>query len=141
MATKRKIVIDSSVIVKWLLSQNEDHIKQAQKLLDEIRQGKVVCFAPELVKYEIGNAILNKNVPAIISDLAIDTFYRLPVNFIAETNEFAYSSFQIAAEYKITYYDASFISLAQQENAILVTDNIKHQGKASNIKVISLKDY
>jgi len=33
------------------------------------------------------------------------------------------------------------MSLAKQCNATLVTDNIKHQGKDSSIKVIALKDY
>ncbi len=50
-------------------------------------------------------------------------------------------TYKIAQETNITYYDASFMSLAKQLNATLVTDNIKHQGKATDIKVISLKDY
>jgi len=47
----------------------------------------------------------------------------------------------MAKEEKITYYDASFIALAQQENAIFITDNTKHQGKTSEVKVIPLSKY
>jgi predicted nucleic acid-binding protein len=41
----------------------------------------------------------------------------------------------------MTYYDASFVALARIENAVLVTDNPKHQAKQLAVKVISLKDY
>lgn len=41
----------------------------------------------------------------------------------------------------ITYYDASFLSLAEQLGAVLVTENVKHQVKSSQVKVIPLKDY
>lgn len=44
-------------------------------------------------------------------------------------------------ETNITYYDASFIALAKLENAQLVTDNPKHQGKTTEVKVIALQDY
>ncbi len=139
--TKQKIVIDSSVIVKWLLSKNENHIEQSRTILANIREGKIDCLAPEIAKYEIGNAILNKDVTTIIAELAFVTFYMLPIKFVPETDKTALLTFKIAQKYGVTYYDASFMSLAKQENAILVTDNIKHQGKSANIKVISLRDY
>ena len=41
----------------------------------------------------------------------------------------------------MTYYDASFIALAKQEDAILVTDNPKHQTKISGVKVVPLGEY
>ena len=37
--------------------------------------------------------------------------------------------------------DASFMSLAKQYNAILVTENSKHQGKSKDIRVKSLQEY
>jgi len=33
------------------------------------------------------------------------------------------------------------MALAYSLNAVLVTDNIKHQKKTKNVKVVNLKDY
>lgn len=41
----------------------------------------------------------------------------------------------------VLYYDACFLSVAKQYGASLVTDNIKHHGKTSEIETIALKDY
>ena len=41
----------------------------------------------------------------------------------------------------LTYYDASFVALAQQEGAVLVTDNPKHQTKISDVEVIPLEKF
>ena len=51
------------------------------------------------------------------------------------------TSVEIAESAGITYYDASFMALAKQEKATLVTDNPKHQRKIQGIKVIALKNY
>ena len=128
--TKKKIIIDSSVIVKWLLSHNEQNLKQAHSLLTHIKKGQVECFTPELAKYEIGNAILNKKISNDIAELAFSTFYRLPIRFISETNKAATYAYQLAEDHRITYYDAAFMALAKEQDAPLVTDNVKHQAKS-----------
>ena len=65
----------------------------------------------------------------------------LPVKFVSESAVQAEETYKIGEKSKITYYDACFVSLAKLLNAVLVTDNPKHQAKIKDIKVISLKDY
>ncbi len=48
---------------------------------------------------------------------------------------------KLAYDLGITYYDASFLSLAKQYNATLITQNIKHQGKTKHITVKSLSSH
>ena len=74
---------------------------------------------------------------------ALKEFHDLPINFIRESIESANLSIEIAYENKISYYDASFIALAKQLKADLITENIKHLGryKGKEIKIIPLKDY
>lgn len=137
----KKIVVDSSVIVKWLNSQNEDHLEQAKNMLQDAQDGITIFFAPELSRYEIGNALLKKK---LILSQALDslaTAYSLSIQFVSETPQLAFETYKIASEAKITYYDAAFLALAKHEEAILVTDNPKHQGKSPLIKVVALKDY
>jgi len=104
-------------------------------------------LAPELAKYEVGNALTKKGITAAQAFQSFGTIYSLPIQFLAETEELANQTYQIASDIrmagdsKFTYYDASFVALAKQENAILVTANPKHQNKAVGVKVVSIEDY
>ena len=136
------IVVDSSVIVKWLNQQNEKFISQAEHLLDNARTEKIELFAPEIAKYEIGNVILvGKKLSSAQAKETLEFFFSLPITFIPETLALAESTYKIGLEFNITYYDASFLSVAEQLGAALVSDNVKHHGKSTKTRVIPLKDY
>lgn len=136
-----KIVPDSSVIVKWVNQDNELNLDQADRLLNDVRTGQVELLAPELAKYEVGNALIKKGVTDAQAFQIIGTVYGLPIRFVSETEELANETFQMANKVSLTYYDASFAALAKQEGAILVTANPKHQNKAVGVKVHSLSNY
>lgn len=136
-----KLVIDSSVIVKWVNSQDEDYLDQADKLANDSRAGKVKLLAPELAKYEVGNALWKKGLDLPQAKISLSTIYAGSVEFIRQTESQAIRAMEIALDKKITFYDASFLSLAEGLNAVLVTDNPKHQKIFPGVKVISLKDY
>lgn len=138
----QKIVVDSSVIVKWLNVDNEQNLDQADNLLKEARDGKVELLAPELAKYEVGNVLLfGKKLSPEQANTTLYWLFRLPITFIPQSEKLSKDTFIIAEQLKITFYDASFVALAKHEDAVLVTDNLKHQGKASGVKVVALKDY
>ncbi|MBI5356415.1 type II toxin-antitoxin system VapC family toxin [Candidatus Collierbacteria bacterium] len=141
MGKKTKLVIDSSVMVKWVNSQEEKHLVQADKLAIDCKQGKVKLLAPELAKYEVGNALWKKKLDLPKAKVSLATIFASPVEFIKQDELQAMRTMEIALDKKITFYDASFLSLAESTSAALVTDNPKHQKKFSGVKVISLKDY
>lgn len=143
-----KVVPDSSVIVKWVSQQNELYLAQSDKLLTDVQHGKVKLYAPELSKYEIGNALLKKGLTEPQAFQSLETIYSLPIQFVSETEELACETYHLANEVKLkkssprlTYYDASFIALAKKEKAVLVTANPKHQTQASGVKVVTLGEY
>lgn len=138
----KKLVIDSSVIIKWLHKEDERYLNQAAKILEDVRDGIVTLLSPELAKYEVGNALLfGKKLSTDQAEIPLATFYLLPIQFTVQSEQSANETYKIAQEAKITYYDASFMALAHQEKAILVTDNPKHQGKHKEIKIIPLSQY
>lgn len=137
----KAVVVDSSVTVKWINQIDEELLDKADKLLGDAQAGSVGLIAPELSKYEIGNALLKKKLDLSMAYESLGTVYQLPMTFIPETEELAKQTYKVASQNGITYYDASFIALAQQENATLVTENIKHQGKPKGVKIASLRDY
>lgn len=142
MKSKKPLVIDSSVAVKWVNKQNEDYTAQADKILKDVQNDKAYLLMPELAKYEVGNALLHKEMPLQHAMGSVATYYSIPIQFIPQDQVQAQSAMQIAYENKVTYYDASFMALAKEQNADLITDNPKHQQKnIKGLSVISLKDY
>lgn len=137
----KTIVVDTSVSVKWINQIDELHIDESNKLLKDAQAGAVNLLAPELLKYEIGNALLKKNLDSSNAYNSLGTVFQLPITFVSQTESLALESYKVAQETGVTYYDASFMALARQEGATLVTDNIKHQGKSADVSVLALKDY
>lgn len=138
----QKVVVDSSIILKWLNQKDELYLDQAEAVLQDAREGEIQLLAPELAKYEIGNVLLiRKKLSQEQIEETFNFFFALPIQFFPDSFELANSSYKIGQQAKITYYDAAFLALAKQEDATLVTDNIKHQGKSITVKVIALKDY
>lgn len=138
----KKTVVDSSVIIKWLNTDNERSLEQSDKLLQKARDGEIELVAPELAKYEVGNVLLKgKQLTPAQAKISLGTVYALPITYVADSQELAEETYSLAHNLGITYYDASFMSLAKQHDAVLVTENIKHQAKSESIKVMSIKDY
>lgn len=137
----KALIIDSSVIVKWLNETKEQYLEQADEILSQAREGEVELFAPELAKYEVGSVLITKKVAPDDAKISLATLYSIPITFVAESENLAEQTYDLASNFGLTYYDASFLSLAKQYNATLVTENIKHQGKSRKVKVVSLRDY
>lgn len=142
-----RIVPDSSVIVKWVSKDNELNLDEADKLLLDVQDGKVELVAPELAKYEVGNALVKKGLTQSQAFQSLGTIYSLPVAFVPETEKLANEAYQMASQARLsgattfTYYDACFTALAKQEDAILVTANPKHQTKVVGVIVVTLGNY
>lgn len=142
MKVKKIYVVDSSVAVKWLNSQSEKYTNQSDKILKDVQEDKSCIMMPELAKYEVGNALFNKHAPLQNTTASLATYYSIPIQFVPQDLKQAQSAMEIAYENKITFYDASFIALAKEQKADLITDNPKHQKKKiKGLQVISLKDY
>ena len=138
----KKTVVDSSIIIKWLNTDNEQSLEQSDKLLQKARDGGIELIAPELAKYEVGNVLLKgKGLTPAQAKTLLGTVYALPITYVSDSQELAEETYSLAYDLGITYYDASFMSLARQHDAVLVTENIKHQAKSEKIKVTSIKDY
>ena len=137
----QSVVVDSSVVVKWINSQNESNLQQADKLLKANQRGESKLYVPELTKYEVGNVLWKKGLDRTTAKASLATLYSLPLYFITQDEIQAQETLEIALRNGITFYDASFIALAKYLNAPLITDNPKHQKKYTGITVIPLQNY
>lgn len=124
----KKIVLDTSIIIKWF--NQEAGSKQAKIIYKQFQNQEIQIILPELVKYELGNALLKgKKITLAKAKTILSNFYKLPFVFIEEDKDLSLLSYQIAEKQNITYYDACFLALAKREKADLITANPKHQKK------------
>lgn len=137
----KKIVVDNSVITKWLSSVKEDNIEEADLLLTRATENKLQLFAPEMTKYEAGNTILKGKKLDIPQGIAtLQAFYQLPIIFIPENATRMATTFTLAYDHKLSYYDAVYITITKELSAALVTAD-KAQASTKLVKTILISDY
>ena len=130
-----KYILDTSVVVKWF--SREKGTAEAEEWLKLLEKREIEIYLPELVKYELANALLKgKKLSSKKAGLALKIFYSLPLTFVEENFELAGLSYKFAEKLDISYYDACFLALAKTQKATLVTANPRHQQKIASIKVI-----
>ena len=112
-APVRRYVIDASVVVKWVLD-DEQHVPQARALRDAcLIDGTVQLHAPELMVYEVTNAIraaaFNKRLPADIAADALAALLDAPIE-LHEPDPM--TALDIGMRMVVSGYDASYVALA-----------------------------
>jgi len=138
------VVVDASVVVKWQLN-DEECISQASALRDDFyARGVIKAIAPNLLLYEVVNAILTaarrKRLPPARTLEAVNNLISLGVELRAVK---ASMMLQIAQEYNLAAYDAAYLALAQNEGCELWTgDRLFYQAVKDKIAVVKwIGDY
>jgi predicted nucleic acid-binding protein len=131
----REYVLDSSVILKWVLgSRHEPDQKKAIELLNAWAAGSINISAPLLWQYEVGNFLGRE-----LSDEAFDKMSLLLGLNIRNVglSEHAYRlCFKWMRNKGVTFYDAAYLAVAHEIKAVLVTADegfVKKIGKVDNL--------
>jgi predicted nucleic acid-binding protein len=118
----RRVVVDASVVAKWLLP--EIHSEAAARLLGGERQ----LLAPDLVWAEVGNILWKKwrrgELEADTVELLLADFRRLPL-IVHPSEALLDAAWQIAHGLDRSYYDSLYLALAMSQGAPLVTADRK----------------
>jgi predicted nucleic acid-binding protein len=117
-----KIVVDSSVLIKWFKSRNEDMLAEAQALLGEVERQPLEVHVPALLLYEVGNILLLKTrlAPSALDD-AIARLESLPFSVAPPATPLLRRASRLGRELDLTFYDASFLALAMELDCPLIT--------------------
>ncbi|MDE2695729.1 MAG: type II toxin-antitoxin system VapC family toxin [Chloroflexota bacterium] len=112
-APSRRYVIDASVVVKWVLD-DEEHVEQARALRDAcLIDGTVEFHAPELLVYELTNAIrkaaYNTRLPQHIAQEALTALLEAPIELHAPD---PLAALEIGLRLTVSGYDANYVALA-----------------------------
>jgi predicted nucleic acid-binding protein len=109
------IVVDSSVVAKWILPESDS--AQAQRLIFEIAEQGGHLLVLDLAIIEVANAIWKRHHQGFASLDATRQFFdcllRCPVH-VHPANSLLRPAMEIAVKYDRAVYDALFVALSQE---------------------------
>ncbi len=116
---KRAIVVDTSIVLKWVLDEPDS--ATALALLNKWINEGVVIQAPALLTYEVANALYQRvrkgeiTVAKAIQALKDVLFPELVLNFL-EYAELSKRAITLAQQYSLpATYDTHYLALAEHE--------------------------
>ena len=131
-----KIIIDSSVVLKWYLA-DEEYSQKALELLDRFVAGQLSLLAPSLLEYEVANALIIAKRRGRVDwkDIftALEGFVNLEIN-LKPLSAFYSKVLNYCKAYNVSAYDASYLALAEDEGTPLVTADKKLYNSLRKIK-------
>ena len=138
----KSIIIDASVVAKWLLADEQDFT--ADLIRKEFAKKAVSISVPSLLFYEVNNllksAILSRRINIKNAIGLYEAF--LDFDFTVYSSKQLYkATLMKALEYNISSYDASYVILAEYLQIPFYTADEKLVKKASSKLVKLLDDY
>jgi predicted nucleic acid-binding protein len=117
-------VIDASVAFKWLVPDAaEDDVPAAKALLADHMEGRAKIIIPSLLYYEVGNILLfGRSRPPIeqAADALTDLF-SIPLEIVSPALVSADVTLRLASLRGLSYYDATYVALAEMLDCQLIT--------------------
>lgn len=119
-----RVVSDASVIVKWFIQ--EEYSDKALKLRDMHINGEIYLAAPELLPFEVLNALKYSRLFNLEElKMAAISLSSYGIELYSLRGKLAQKTMEIAVRKGITVYDAAYIALAQELNTNLYTADEK----------------
>ena len=120
------LVIDASVLIKFYVP--EILSDKAEELLNRVAQGDVMLLAPDLIYPETGNILWKKQRKKELTGSEVeeitDAIVSLPLK-IEASKLLLPLAMDIGIAYKITIYDAIYVSMARVYEVRLMTADRK----------------
>ena len=131
-----KYIIDASVAAKLFI--DEDYSNKAIEIIEAYIHGHLSLSAPTLIVYELGNVFWRH--PQITAEkvyIFIKRFLDLKVNLvnIYSDNELLEKICSISKSEDVTFYDATYIAIAQKDKTKLVTADEKICNRMPNLTI------
>ena len=126
------LVLDASVILKWF--KEENYTKYALKIKDDFVEGVHEIAAPDLILYEISNAMRYAGFAPDIIEEALKSLIELGIDIVVLPKEIISLAVKLSYKYNITVYDATYLALAISIGAHFVTADKKLYKKIEKLK-------
>ena len=133
-----QVVPDSSVVAKWFLI--EEDTESALALARAHEQGAIRLTAPELLAYEVANAVASKTQMGLDRVLAaMEVFFDTDIEMSSIEREVLDTALRLSDLTGLALYDAYFGAFALRRDAYLVTADQKMvRGLQDIVRVVPL---
>ena len=140
----RRIVVDASVAVKWFVP--EEGSGPARRLKRGYEEGEIDALSPGLMVFEVANALrYHPEIRLDASDLALAIASLEGMSITVEMGEGCWArAFELSLRERVSVYDAVYLALAIQSDAVFVTADKKlRDGLSDGLKknVLPLLDF
>lgn len=117
-------VVDTSVVLKWLVERGEEHVAIARELRDAYVEGRCRLKIPDLLFLELANALVmrHRHHTAMVRE-AVDFVRALEMEVMVLDPSLVDAAVQIAGSLRVAVYDSYFLAAAIASGSILVTDD------------------
>lgn len=118
----KKIVLDSSVIIKWFKSEQEKNLEQALGYLTDYSNKKINIYIPAIAIFELINtAEFDTSLPEKRWKLSFKKFFELRLETIPIDELLSQEIYDLGRKYYISAYDASYVALAKRLGSDFIT--------------------
>ncbi len=132
------VVLDASVILKWIFSDEESR-DGADRFKDQHISGEEVIAVPDLFFYEIANVLATKTrVSEPDGGLAFSLLWDFGLERFDLGLEDFLSAMSFAKRHKISLYDAAYIELARRLKCRLITADKRLYQKINDTNIVAL---
>jgi len=119
-----RLLIDTSVVIKWFHEAGEDDVVEARAILDAHVRGELDAHILDLAVYEVGN-VLARALSWSAGDVAdqLDDLLAITGPPIVMTQAWLRSAAALAEAHALSFYDASWAAAAAELAIPLVSSD------------------
>lgn len=132
------MVLDTSIIIKWIKDSNEVDRDKALILYAKLRNKEIDITIPDLLFYELSNFGLRQPAETLTAchDLINNLFDpKLGIEILAVNEELIQYAMSMGHDLKISAYDATYLAVAQKYNTKLITADKKLLSAAPELTI------
>ncbi len=136
-----KYIVDTSVIIKWLVLEEKD-LSFALGLLNDFINRKIHISIPIFVHWEINNFLgRNLDLERAIGKYSYFKLLELSEQYLSLSA--TSKAFEIMKKFhKVSFYDASYHAMAIEKGMIFITADKKYYEKTKDLgSIMFLADY
>jgi len=131
-----KLTLDSSVIIAALRKQEPTH-PQCKSLLQQVKEGKHLCFESAIVLVEVTAAIRRRTGSRELARQVRENLLRLDCLIFLELTEFRMkSAARIAERVPMRGMDSIVVQVAEEKDCVLVTLDKELAERAAEVVLV-----
>ena len=134
----KKYILDASVILTFLLGNNQKIEKEFSKILKLTKTGKIKFYSTYLLPLEVGNGLRFSLKDKKLASETLEKFSRLPIQLSFFTNPQLTKILHLSYLFNASFYDTSYHYLAKFLKGIFLTADIEYFKKAKSFGQIEL---